>query len=102
VAGQVVAAARFEHDAGGERLALAGAVADGVERAGATSASVWVSRSRSSALMVSGWVWRACQAAGVIPCGPSSRPSRYAIVLRRPSTSSSSAVSHLTGSMYAD
>jgi hypothetical protein len=28
VAGQVVAAACFEHDAGGQRLALAGAVAD--------------------------------------------------------------------------
>ena len=44
VAGQLVAAACFEHDAGGERLALAGAVASGVERLG-VSASVWVSRS---------------------------------------------------------
>ena len=32
VAGQVVAAACVEHDAGGKRLALAGAVTGGVER----------------------------------------------------------------------
>jgi hypothetical protein len=34
VAGQVVAAACVEHDAGGERFAFAGAVAGGVERFG--------------------------------------------------------------------
>ena len=34
VAGQVVAAARFEHDAGGEGFAFAGAVTGGVEHVG--------------------------------------------------------------------
>src|SRR4029077_16773336 len=42
VAGQVVAAACFEHDAGGERLALAGAVTGGVERVGGLGGGVWV------------------------------------------------------------
>ncbi|VBA53029.1 hypothetical protein LAUMK191_02639 [Mycobacterium attenuatum] len=37
--------------------------------ASATSASVWVSRSRSNALTVSGRVWRACQDVGGIATG---------------------------------
>ena len=42
MAGQVVAAASFEHDAGGERLALAGAVTGGVERVGGLGVGVGV------------------------------------------------------------
>ena len=42
VAGQLVAAARFEHDTGGERLALAGVVTDGVERLGGLGVGVGV------------------------------------------------------------
>ena len=42
VAGQVVAAARFEHDAGGEGLALAGAVAGGVGCVGGLGVGVGI------------------------------------------------------------
>jgi len=42
VAGQLVAAARFEHDASGERLALAEAVTGGVERLGGLGVGVGV------------------------------------------------------------
>ena len=42
MAGQLVAAARFEHDAGGERLALAGTVSVGVERVGGLGVGVGV------------------------------------------------------------
>ena len=42
VAGQLVATARFEHDASGERLALAEAVTGGVERLGGLGVGVGV------------------------------------------------------------
>ena len=42
MAGQLVAAARFEHDACGEQLALAGAVTAGVEHVGGLGVGVGV------------------------------------------------------------
>ena len=47
------------------------------------SADVWVSRSRSRAARVSGWVWRTCQAFGriaterLVACPPRSRTCRW-------------------------